>query len=214
MPLRVWSVSRGYCSAVGPSSMRFRECADQVTACSSAGVIGLELRDGVVGISGDKLADHHFLFAHEWMMLAMGKEFDERLLEQGSLAFAKGVDRCPGGDYGRFQFPRAAAQHEGAAEPGLRRRSGIMSWAARINFSTCPGRIFNFQTLAYMSTSKRARAKDGLTDATFRASRGNSRNSLRDSVNSGPQSPASVRKYGGWTGTDPGTSEFQMQFPL
>jgi hypothetical protein len=80
----------------------------------------LELRDRVVRIGGDKLADHDFLFAHERMALTMRKEFDERLLKQGGLAVAKGVDRSPGGDYRRFQFfSRTASQYEAAAEPGL-----------------------------------------------------------------------------------------------
>jgi hypothetical protein len=48
-----------------------------------------------------------------------------------------------------------------------------MSLAAAVNFSTCPGRIFSFQTLAYMCTSKRARVKDGVADIPFGSSNKN-----------------------------------------
>lgn len=80
----------------------------------------LQTRDSLVQIIRGKLAHHHFLFAHQWMALAIGLEVDERLFQHGGLAVAKGFYRGPRGDYGCFQsFSRAGSQREQAAKSKL-----------------------------------------------------------------------------------------------
>src|SRR6266404_7719366 len=82
------------------------------------------------------------------------------------------------------------------------------------NSSTFPGRIPNFQTLAYICTSGRAKVSDGVTDAAFRSSRCKSNGCLRALTRSEARSLTSACKYSHSNLANQGVSEFKLEFPF
>src|SRR5882672_6082222 len=82
------------------------------------------------------------------------------------------------------------------------------------NSSTFPGRIPNFQTLAYICTSRRAKVNDGVSDVTFRSSRCKSIGYLRALTRSEARSLTSACKYSHSNRANQGVSEFKLEFPF